>query len=381
MAKKNDDTIFWVAGILLLLLVVTQQNVNQEEDFSMRINYYKDGVQVFHKNLFSIVTGSYDQISFNIYGTNEGIFNITDMQIVDASPIEFKNALPTTNQTLGAGEINKLLWTSDLINATIFESFPQPVDFWFNISGNAEDVEVVYEEGGINLTIEGGTPVEEPTVSTLINNIIAYFKFDGTSGDVIDSTGSYNGINNGAARGVSGKFGNSFSFSSNDYISFSDNNFFKPLNNFSISVWFKTSSSDGVIFSSTEQVGSPTYRVYGTMLVLNSDGRIKLQVGDSTGYEEVYTTSSLNDNLWHHLVVSVSADGIATIYVDKVIESSGAASPGYLGGNMIYTGVRDDVLTTRLGFFTGLIDELALIDKSVTQEEVNELNSLSYPFT
>lgn len=378
MAKKNDDTIFWIAGILLLLIVVSQSNFNQQEDFSMRINYYKDGVQVFQKNLFSIVTGDYDQISFNIYGTNEGNLNLTNMRIVDASPIEFKNALSTTTQSLEVGEINKLLWTSDLINATIFESFLQPVDFWFNISATAENVETVYQEGGLNLTIEG-----ETQVSTLTDNLDFYYKLDGISGDVIDSTdiaSLYHGINNGATRGVSGKFGNSFSFSSDDYISFSENSFFKPVNDFSIQAWIKTDSVDMIIFSSTEQVGSPSYRVYGITLGVFSDGRARLQVGDSGGYEDVFSSSTVNDNLWHHVVVSVSS-GTATIYIDKVVKGSGAVSPGYLGGNRIYIGCRDDVLKTRLVFFNGLIDDVGLWSRGLTQDEVNELNSISYPFT
>ena len=66
---KKDNTIFWIIGIVILLVVVTNYYQAPEEEgmIGLTPHYYKDGVEVFPtKGLFgfSIVTppgGSFDQ--------------------------------------------------------------------------------------------------------------------------------------------------------------------------------------------------------------------------------------------------------------------------------------------------------------------------------
>ena len=104
---------------------------------------------------------NYTHISFDVFGTNTGDYPVTNMIVVGANPIEFKDALPTTTQSLAIGETNKLLWVSDLINTTPLEAYPQPITFWVNISGDVE-VYTFYEQASIDLTIEPWEE-EEPT--------------------------------------------------------------------------------------------------------------------------------------------------------------------------------------------------------------------------
>lgn len=73
----------------------------------------------------------YDKISIDVSITNIGNVPITNLQIVDAYPIEFKNALLETTQSL-ANKESKILWNSSLIDSTNFESSQL---FWINISG------------------------------------------------------------------------------------------------------------------------------------------------------------------------------------------------------------------------------------------------------
>ena len=94
----------------------------------------------------------YDEISFDISVTNTGNVPITNLQIVDAYPIEFKNSLLTTTQSL-AKEESKILWNSSLMDSTNFKSSQL---FWVNISGTNEYTnKIVYESSYAYLVKKG----------------------------------------------------------------------------------------------------------------------------------------------------------------------------------------------------------------------------------
>jgi len=95
----------------------------------------------------------YTHISFDIFGTSIGDYPITNIQIINATPIEFKEALPLTIQSLAVGDTNKLLWTSDLIEVGPLIDYSQPLTFWLNLSGVVSEY-IFYEQGSIDLTIE-----------------------------------------------------------------------------------------------------------------------------------------------------------------------------------------------------------------------------------
>ncbi len=130
---------------------------SNNENVGINVHYYQDGVEVFPNKgtMQSLITppgGSYNQISFDIIGTNTGGVPIIDMKIIDASPIPFKDALPIIIQTLSVEE-SKTLWSSEIINTPQFESYPQPVKFWLNVSGKDEQSgEINYNEHSISLT-------------------------------------------------------------------------------------------------------------------------------------------------------------------------------------------------------------------------------------
>jgi len=203
--KKQNNTILWIIGIVILFLVFTQPNIFKKQETGMiglTPHFYKDGVEVFPtRGLFSIVTpsggtydqtlsnviiketgevfinqqkkdgvevfptkglfssvitgagtyGVYDQISFDIYGSNDGGVNI-NMQIVNASPIAFKNALSTTTQILEANKHDKLLWNSTLMNTVDFES-ESPINFTVSVFGEGESTNKTIVSS-TNLTIK-----------------------------------------------------------------------------------------------------------------------------------------------------------------------------------------------------------------------------------
>ena len=198
MTKQNNNTILWIIGIVILLLVVTNFPVQKETGMiGLTPHYYKDGVEVFPTKGFfgfSIVTppgGTYDQISFDVYGSNEGDVPIEYLGPINAYPPIFENALPntypSTYRTLEVGETNKLLWTSVLMDTIDFESI-SPVNFWIEVSGKNEYTgETVYSgrtySGDITFEFEGcisTTPMSWCAPGTPMGVYGNIFKSDGS---------------------------------------------------------------------------------------------------------------------------------------------------------------------------------------------------------
>lgn len=162
MASKKDNTILWIIGIILALLILNYYQKSQDEGIGLKVHYYQNGIEVFpNTGLFSTVTppgGTFDAIRLDITGKNTGGSDLTNMQIVNATPLAFKNALPTTTQTLTVGQ-TKTLWTSSVMTTSQFETMAQPVRFWVNISG--KDVytgKTIYNSGYVGLFISAFYP-------------------------------------------------------------------------------------------------------------------------------------------------------------------------------------------------------------------------------
>ena len=157
---KNDNTIFWIIGIAIFVFLILP-NIQQKQDdgfVELNVHYYDANKnEVFpEKSLFSIVTPpgiTTDFIRISISGTASGISR-SNIKIVSASPSALFNSLPTTMQSLTAGE-TRILWTSDYIATSQFESMTQPVRFWANISAKNDYTGLTeYSEGFVDLKIE-----------------------------------------------------------------------------------------------------------------------------------------------------------------------------------------------------------------------------------
>ena len=179
--SKNDNTILWIIGIVILVFLILPNFQTSKETgiIGLTPHYYKEGVEIFPQFSlwsFSIVTppgGSYDQIAFEISGTNTGVS--IDLKIVDASPLAFKNALPITTQSLLAGQ-TKILWTSDPMDTIQFEAI-SPVNFWVNISGENPELGIVYEaKSSGDITFE---PELLTSTQTLFQQLFSIVDFGG----------------------------------------------------------------------------------------------------------------------------------------------------------------------------------------------------------
>lgn len=181
MAKNDNNTILWIAGIAILIFLILPNIQQQKQDTGIEVLYYKDGVQVHpQKNLFSIVTppgGSYDAIAFKITVTNNGQGPLTDVRanylyVRDGNNIGIKfiylNAQGDGNfpgVLVGDGNLaigQSAYVISKQISTSQFESLTQPTKFSAGVSAtNPYNNQVKgFDSPFLSLTI---TPYVQPS--------------------------------------------------------------------------------------------------------------------------------------------------------------------------------------------------------------------------
>ena len=209
------------------------------------------------------------------------------------------------------------------------------------------------------------------------NGLVGWWPFNGNAND--ESGNGNHGIVNGALLegDRSGSLDNSFSFNGlSDVIQVSDpaNNTFDFLGlDFSISVWVKTISN---------QSGNPVITKQSLGLIANVSGdynldlinglpRFAIGFGNGEGADRLGLIA-VNDNSWHHLIAVYSNLGI-NIYIDGV-SSNGASTRPIQFPSSLANSIED----LRIGqgwnsHFSGLIDDIAIYNRALTQEEITAL--------
>ncbi|KKO18377.1 MAG: hypothetical protein BROFUL_02927, partial [Candidatus Brocadia fulgida] len=189
----------------------------------------------------------------------------------------------------------------------------------------------------------------------------ALYNFNEESGTIAtDSSG--NG-NNGTIYGASwttGRSGDGLSFDgANDYVNLGDPLSLQP-NTVSVSVWFKTTDSNGIILRK---------RPYGYGLEVRSSGRISFWIYNSAAtLFRAISPIAYNDNAWHH-AVGVYDGSRVRLYIDSVqVASASAGTICYTAGGIAIG--RDGNFNG--SYFSGLVDELGIYNRALSNFAISE---------
>lgn len=191
----------------------------------------------------------------------------------------------------------------------------------------------------------------------ITTGLVAHYKFENTSGAVIDETGNNNGVNNGATRGVIGKTGNAFNFDGlNDYVYIANSPTLNP-SVFTLAYWVK---SDGAQTGGYDRVSGFSNFSFD-VAVGGSTNSLLLYIGIwyDTGYDLKYNT-------WTHIAVTYD----------------GTTFKVYVNGNHIKSYTRTRTLSGNLYFaskysggecFDGSIDDARLYNRALSATDIQEL--------
>jgi hypothetical protein len=205
------------------------------------------------------------------------------------------------------------------------------------------------------------------------NGMVSWWRFNG---DAKDYTGRNNGTVSGATLTSSGcKSGQCYSFDgNNDYINLG---YSSSLNSttypYTVSVWVKPSSltNDGIVMS-LDPSGTNSDYAFG---IYGSSNQLFLGTASYTfGLNGV--SSYISTSTWKNWVIVFVSASQTKFYLDGVEQTLADLGGSYYisGGNIV--GGRNGG-TAR--YFSGLIDEPMIFNRSLSSSEIQQIYAYSYP--
>ncbi|HYM21190.1 MAG TPA: LamG domain-containing protein [Candidatus Kapabacteria bacterium] len=208
-----------------------------------------------------------------------------------------------------------------------------------------------------------------PAPTTSSSGLVAWYKLDQNTAD---SSGNHH---DGVAQGgnyVPDRFGGAQSAMKLDGASFvsvidaPDLNF-DSLASFSVSVWIKTADTAST-YRGIISKGPVTGALPGYALGMDKDGKVLATISGDRN-PAMRSTSSVNDNKWHLISVSVEANTLAALFIDGSLEASFPLTTFYANkNNSAYLFIGKD--RTSSGFFTGVIDDIRIYSKALLPADI-----------
>jgi len=307
-------------------------------------NYYTDSDGNFSDTCFDNDNDFICDIQFNLTDNNTDFLPLLNNDAPSITLHSPPNASSTTENYV-------------ILNATVTDPDNQSVDT--NIYG--------YYADEIDSTETG-----------LWNQLAALYHLnnDSSAGEndshVYDWSGnSHNGTpNDNAIYTSSGKLKGSYSFDGAGSDRITCENFNFSADNFSISAWIKIEDGDQAMIV-TRSGNNFAAGDTGVRFQMQATGTVQLHISNGTVGSDgwVSSTNTVNDGEWHH-VVAVRKGTEAHIYIDTAKDSDLSMPSGscdyedYLTIGGSTSGVR---------IFNGSIDEVAIWNRSLTDQEVNIL--------
>lgn len=241
--------------------------------------------------------------------------------------------------------------------------------------GNSDSLNVLIGETEVSKIYRGANLVwEQPGggVSTLPDNLVAYWKKDEASGSAADSVGSNTATAYNAPVSTTGKVGNARAFEkdSNQWLGIASPSGLAPgTADFSYSTWFKYTGD--FTYNSLLQWGiQSSANKYMWFLLVN--GALQVQFVDGSGNNTMNTGVSFSINTWHHVTCVFDRDANMTTYknaasaaTNNISHRQGTITPANgIGLNSYYN---DPSLA-----LDGAMDEVKLWHRTLSATEVLE---------
>ncbi|MBI3231684.1 MAG: fibronectin type III domain-containing protein [Candidatus Doudnabacteria bacterium] len=211
-------------------------------------------------------------------------------------------------------------------------------------------------------------------------NLVAEYHFDETSGTTTaDSSGNGNNgtLVNGPVWTTNGKIGSALVFDGvNDYVDAGNSPSLNPANQITIAAWAKPSSiaqSQFIVAKDNVPAGTLQY-----FLRFQGSSGVRFAIRTSVdNYFTVSTPTAIATNTWYH-VVGVYDGSTMKVYVNGTLLGSTNVS-GLMANNGVNVriGRRQDTALP----FNGVIDEVKIYDRALSQSEVMGLYDNTSPST
>ncbi len=206
------------------------------------------------------------------------------------------------------------------------------------------------------------------------NGLKGYWKLDG---DPNDSSGNgYHGTAYGSPSWESsGRVDGAIDLDgSDDYIQMTGYKGVTGTNARTIAAWIKTDTTGEIVTWGKDATGQKW--IFRVQADTGTAGAIRVEV--NAGY--IIGSTDVRDNAWHHVAAVLEDDGSPNVnevklYVDGVLETTSAVNEEPIN-TASDADVKIGVFTTR--FFDGLIDNVLIYDRALSENELNRLCTIGY---
>lgn len=226
--------------------------------------------------------------------------------------------------------------------------------------------------------------------STLLNDLIVYYDFEESSGDLLDLVGSQNGtLINSPTQDTTGKVDSCYYFTRADDESVSLGTSFTDMgtDDWTAAFWINVDNED---VSANGIVGCWGTYPYWAILASTSSGDGIIRMALNAADENIYAYSTSADFLsdeWAHVVAVYDRDGNMSIYINSSasgtpVSISAHSAVDISNSNKMSIGQYGNDLADYE--INGFIDELGIWNRTLTEGEISELynsgNGATYPF-
>ncbi len=169
-------------------------------------------------------------------------------------------------------------------------------------------------------------PLDDPSLSTA-------FDVSGNGKDAAYASGVTTGMLD--QTGFTGSGGGSLGLtgSSSAYVTFPGNLLPGSSTADTVEMWFKTSSTNGILMGSEYSLGPSQPSAWDPMLYIDSSGDLQAELWWDGSYNTIASSSTVDDGNWHEAVVTVTTGGTETLYVDGTSQGTAtltsSPTPGY----------------------------------------------------
>ena len=210
---------------------------------------------------------------------------------------------------------------------------------------------------------------------------VLYFTFSENSGKSVkdESKAGNDGKIQGGVKWVKGKYGTALEFSGKkgDFVEVADNASLNPSKEISYMAWFMSKEYDNTRGIISKYWGSGGNRTYNLRLHHDIAGALSTEVSSNGQFQpgvsvtDVHSDAVLKGGQWHHAAISFKAGDFLRMYVDgKLANESKAAATKTLFDNETTLKIGQDFNEDATRFFNGIIDEVAIFNRALTQAEI-----------
>ena len=209
--------------------------------------------------------------------------------------------------------------------------------------------------------------------------LTSWWPGDGTASDLI---GGSHGTLAGGVTFASAEVGQGFNFNGNGYVSFGMGPAITGTGPLTVDTWIRTTDDQGIIIQQRDAGGFNGEYVLSVGGIETAagfafdPGKVCWSTfGDGMFGFNFCSETAINDGLFHFIVATREADGSGRIYIDGVLDSSQSAPARPLVPLEVFIGadVRDLLLVGRGRFLTGILDEMEIFNRALSQAEVQDI--------